>query len=90
MVKVNKEQVAEMLELKKQGKSIKEISEIYGITYQRVYQLVNAKYRKVCKCIYCGAVTGNIGNICSQCRQKRKAWRELHALACHIKKLARR
>lgn len=40
------------------------------------------------KCKYCNRVTSNYGKICSHCYTKLKAWRELYALACYIKKLA--
>ena len=42
------------------------------------------------KCKYCGRPVNNKGNsdVCANCSSKLPAWRELYALACHIKKLA--
>lgn len=41
------------------------------------------------KCKYCGKPVGSRGgNMCANCAIKINTWRELHALACHIKKLA--
>ncbi len=41
------------------------------------------------KCKYCNRPLGSRGGeTCSNCTRKLDTWRELHALACHIKKLA--
>lgn len=60
MSKVNKEKIAEMRELKKQGKTYQEIGNILGISRQRVHYLIGNKneflFKKILpnKCIYVG------------------------------------
>lgn len=89
MPKLTKEQREEIIELRKQGKSVKEICAGYGVTRDYVYKLVNGVvYEGVCR--YCGRKVTNNGTICTLCCHKRPYVRELLALANLIKKKAGR
>lgn len=76
MQKVTKEQKQAMIEERKNGVSIQELTKKYGITYNYIsFITAGAVERKSCA---------------NPDRAKRKTWRELHALVCHIAKLAGR
>lgn len=86
--KLSREDIREILKLRRAGYSVKELGEEYGVSYQRIHQLtvgVNPEG----KCRYCGMKIGK-GTICSDCCQKRKLVRELLATANLIKKKAGR
>lgn len=75
MPKLTNEQKNELIEERKSGVSIGYLAKKYGISYGYASQLTS------------GAI---LKSKTSYEEEKRKAWRELYALACHIKKLAGR
>lgn len=89
MTKLTKEQREEIIELRKQGKSIRELSVNYGVSYAYVYNITHDTIPEG-KCRYCGNKVANYGTICSACHQKKPLVKELLALANLIKKKAGR
>lgn len=87
--KLFKEDVTEMLKLRRLGFTVKEISEKYGVSQQRVYQITSGVKLIQGKCRYCG-IKVNKGTICSDCFKKLKLVRELLATANLIKEKAGR
>lgn len=87
MAEITNELKQEIIEKRKQGKTLKELCNMFCVPYEDICSIVSkAKVNK--KCIYCGGKTQGYAQVCSMCSSKRKTWRELHALACHIKELA--
>ena len=89
MAKLTTEQRDEIIELRKQGKSIKELSAGYGVSYAYVYKITHDIVPEG-KCRYCGAKAAPYSTICSACCQKKPLVKELLALANLIRKKAGR
>ena len=87
MAEITNELKQEIIEMRKQGKTIKELCNIFCIPYQEMKQFIKG-IEVSGKCKYCGNKAPQYRDICCKCSSKRKVWRELHALACHIKELA--
>lgn len=76
--KVSTEELKEMLELRAQGRTIRDLSKKYGISYQRVHQLtIGVTPQGICR--YCHTKI-NKGTICSECFRKLQKVRELKAI----------
>lgn len=86
--KISTEELKEMLELRAQGQTIRDLSKKYGVSYQRVHQLVMGVLPQgVCR--YCHMKTNN-GTICSECSKKLVLVRKLKAIGNLILKKAGR
>ena len=89
MMKLTKEQILEMIEDRKQGVTLKELSEKYGVTYNYASQLT-AGTQIFGKCKYCGTKVQQYQTVCAMCAQKRPLVRELVVLGKLIRKKAGR
>ena len=74
--KLTSKQVEELIEARKQGVPLKELAEKYNVSCSYISQLTHMSRQD------CVAKVWDT--------QTRMAWRELHALVCHIAKLAGR
>lgn len=86
--KLFSEDIREIVKLRRLGYTVNEISEKYGVSQQRVYQLTAGVHPEG-RCRYCG-VKITRGTICGECSKKRRLVRELLALANMIKEKAGR
>lgn len=86
--KISKEKIKELIELRKQGVNISDLSKQFGISYQRAQQLTAGVLPQgICR--YCKKKV-NRGTICSECFRKLKVVRELKAIGNLILKKAGR
>lgn len=86
--KIPKEKIKELINLRKQGWTISDLSKKYEITYQRVHQLTEGVLPQgICR--YCYAKI-NKGTICSECSKKLPLVKELKAIGNLILKKAGR
>ena len=82
--KISKEELKDMLNLRKQGWTISDLSKRYELSYQRVHQLVAGVLPQgICR--YCGAKLSG-GTICCECSRKLPLVKELVAIGNEIKR----
>jgi lipopolysaccharide biosynthesis regulator YciM len=91
MAKLTKQEIEEIRALRKKGKTLQSIADIYGVPLSMVHNIVkdippkrknnNSKYR----CKYCGSKVAKYQTICTTCYEKLPVARELVALLQAIK-----
>lgn len=86
--KISKEEIKDMLKLRKQGWTISDLSKRYELSYQRVHQLTEGVLPQgICR--WCHTKVSR-GTICGECSRKQTLVRELKAIGNLILKKAGR
>ena len=86
---LSKDEIKEMLNLRRQGWTMHDLGIKYGVTYQRVQQLTSGVIPQG-ECKYCGAKTQKYQTICVSCYAKLKLVRELKQIGELIKSKTKR
>ena len=84
---MTKELRDEIIKARESGMTYSELCNTFDVPCKEIKQLIKG-VKMSGKCKYCGCKTQQYAQLCSKCIAKRKTWRELHKLVCHIKELA--